>query len=62
MEEVKDKCAACGKEIIIKDKNIIANLQNSKGKDKGVKLYCSDTCRKKIRHAIEVCLDVGDIF
>ncbi len=62
MEEIKDKCAICGKEIVIKDKNILANLKNVKGKDKGAKLYCSEDCRRKAKHAIEGCLDVNELF
>ncbi len=62
MEEVKDKCAVCGKEIVITDKSMIANLKNVKGKDKGAKLYCSAECRGKAKHSIEGCLDVGGLF
>ncbi len=63
MEEVvKDKCAICGKEIAITDKNMIANLQNVKGKDRGAKVYCSEECRRKAKHAIEGCLDVNELF
>ncbi|MDP2909117.1 MAG: hypothetical protein Q8N77_04905 [Nanoarchaeota archaeon] len=62
MKEIRDKCAVCGKEIVISDKNMIANLQNVKGKDSGAKLYCSSECRKKDHRSMEGCLDVGEVF
>lgn len=62
MEDVKDKCAICGKEIVIKDKNMISKLKNIKGKDMGNKLYCSQECQQMAKHDIEGSLDVSDLF
>ncbi|MBM3199667.1 hypothetical protein FJZ53_01930 [Candidatus Woesearchaeota archaeon] len=62
MAEIRDKCAVCGKEIVITDEKVIAYLKNAQGKDKGTKLYCSEACKKKIKHQIEGSLDVGEIF
>ena len=62
VEAIKDKCAFCGKEILIEDKNIIANLKTCKGKDSCTKVYCDDECRKKDNPSIEGSLDVNDIF
>ncbi len=62
MKEIVDKCAVCGKEIIIKDKDMITKLQNIKCKNTCAKLYCSEECKNKIRHQIEGCLDVNDLF
>lgn len=62
MEEIKDTCAICGKEIVIKDKNMIANLKNIKGKSTAAKLYCSEECRKKAKFSIEGSLDISRFF
>lgn len=62
MEEVKDKCAFCGKEFVIKDKDVTANLKHIKWKHKSVKLYCSSECRQKANHPVDGSLDVGSLF
>jgi len=63
MERLKDKCAFCGKEVIITDKNLICNLKTCKGKSKSTKIYCSEECRRKdVPRSIEGSLDVSGIF
>jgi len=63
MEELRDKCAVCGKEVIITDPNMIANLKTCKGKSKATKVYCSEECRKKdSKPIIEGSLDVSSLF